>query len=999
MDNLQDRQDIPIWNAIEAKNFKQALKLVDKRLSKKATDYLEALKIYIRSLLPQASEKSAVLLHLEELVNKRPGFLDLAVIELYENALEEVLPGSRESWINTIGELRWQCVKANPKHEDTSLIGLQACLSRDDLDHARQIANSLEKNFPRNHSYIFWNITSMFLFATSQQCPENQKRIWGGLASGQISKLAAATRQASDLKELPIKSIHTPQELLLLDRITESFGKPDQRLEYLQEPNLGPESIVAKGEWGLWILKLRLMEEACQWAELFDLCKTLLRRARTTNEFDQYVESSFSDWTVWEAYFFSASKLEGQKYYDQIRSEVEWHLDPACKIDKSWKRNACLARVKLTFECSKAFSQDHVTEYGDANTAYNDLRQFVEALEPNERARLLSMLDQNTGLEKSQQKIGPSSPHTNNAQKLSTASQITRAINRLKLKYLVMCSIPEHERTQRPASNNVFKCSSCTDSCGVFCARCLAMIAEESIRSYQTAINDDGQITKSLLTTDRHPADDLCILAAMCLIKLGLVGSSSGSESLNGLGTTYLLQATALLESAWTRSKSNFQLSLLLVRLNSYLGAGSLAMRVYQRLFLKQVQLDTLSYSAFDRISTLHPHPISDSPEGPSNNRTLLEQLQKLQKLYKTSREHITRNTWLSFKHGSYNSIFEFREVAQKLSRSLSAVMSVVESNKIYRFTTNTVPAEAITQMLYLIPAEFENMENPLSDNNDYETFPNFESSRATPFEELSRFIPGPTEHRYRMNLLAEKVMLIVDPSSELSDEKDTLQQSLKQYLDSRRHLQNLTSKLGFESLTRSEQLAGHAYHAMALIITESCDQALWAEGDCKTRLENHDEELCDRLEEQADLIEQMQALVPAFQQTLNALYTAYEVGRTTVYFCRHLSGKGKAVHETQIEASKKITKTAERLIQVVINKCVLIKNGLDEGGWIDRVLQSALPDTPEKFEQDEHPSASLVEAVKQIIDEVFMEGWAGELVESWKDSIAGFSYIKMPAK
>lgn len=41
MDNLQDRQDVPIWNAIGAKNFKQALKLVDKRLAKKATDYLE----------------------------------------------------------------------------------------------------------------------------------------------------------------------------------------------------------------------------------------------------------------------------------------------------------------------------------------------------------------------------------------------------------------------------------------------------------------------------------------------------------------------------------------------------------------------------------------------------------------------------------------------------------------------------------------------------------------------------------------------------------------------------------------------------------------------------------------------------------------------------------------------------------------------------------------------------------------------------------------------
>jgi hypothetical protein len=40
-DQLRAAQDAAIWNAIEANNFKQALKLVDKRLSKKHTDHLE----------------------------------------------------------------------------------------------------------------------------------------------------------------------------------------------------------------------------------------------------------------------------------------------------------------------------------------------------------------------------------------------------------------------------------------------------------------------------------------------------------------------------------------------------------------------------------------------------------------------------------------------------------------------------------------------------------------------------------------------------------------------------------------------------------------------------------------------------------------------------------------------------------------------------------------------------------------------------------------------
>ena len=39
--NLKDRQDLPVWNALEANNVKQALKLIDKRLAKKRTDRLE----------------------------------------------------------------------------------------------------------------------------------------------------------------------------------------------------------------------------------------------------------------------------------------------------------------------------------------------------------------------------------------------------------------------------------------------------------------------------------------------------------------------------------------------------------------------------------------------------------------------------------------------------------------------------------------------------------------------------------------------------------------------------------------------------------------------------------------------------------------------------------------------------------------------------------------------------------------------------------------------
>jgi N-terminal acetyltransferase B complex non-catalytic subunit len=88
----------------------------------------------------------------------------------------------------------------------------------------------------------------------------------------------------------------------------------------------------------------------------------------------------------------------------QVQAEIEAHLDPASGVDKSWKRNASLARVKLTFEGGTAFARsqsspqnvdavvNYLREYGKSSTAYNDLRPFVERLSPGERKQLSTIL-------------------------------------------------------------------------------------------------------------------------------------------------------------------------------------------------------------------------------------------------------------------------------------------------------------------------------------------------------------------------------------------------------------------------------------------------------------------------------------------------------------------------------------------------------------------------------------------------------------------------------
>jgi len=112
------------------------------------TSALQALKIYIRSRSPLLSEKSAVLLHLEQLLERKTALTDLEAIELFEEALDGVLPDSPEGWAKIIGELRWQYVKSNPKDEEAGKKCFQSCLLQDDLDHARQVCYRQHGPFP-----------------------------------------------------------------------------------------------------------------------------------------------------------------------------------------------------------------------------------------------------------------------------------------------------------------------------------------------------------------------------------------------------------------------------------------------------------------------------------------------------------------------------------------------------------------------------------------------------------------------------------------------------------------------------------------------------------------------------------------------------------------------------------------------------------------------------------------------------------------------------------
>lgn len=88
---------------------------------------------------------------------------------------------------------------------------------------------------------------------------------------------------------------------------------------------------------------------------------------------------------------------------EQVQAEIQAHLDPDSGVDKSWRRNASLAWLTLSFERPSPFESStgegkvqsllvYLGKYGQATTAYNDLRPFAERLEVNDRIQLVRLL-------------------------------------------------------------------------------------------------------------------------------------------------------------------------------------------------------------------------------------------------------------------------------------------------------------------------------------------------------------------------------------------------------------------------------------------------------------------------------------------------------------------------------------------------------------------------------------------------------------------------------
>jgi N-terminal acetyltransferase B complex non-catalytic subunit len=239
---------------------------------------------------------------------------------------------------------------------------------------------------------------------------------------------------------------------------------------------------------------------------------------------------------------------------------------------------------------------------------------------------------------------------------------------------------------------------------------------------------------------------------------------------------------------------------------------------------------------------------------------------------------------------------------------------------------------------------------------------------------------------RAHMDLAVEKLKMVVDPASDPGS-KTSAQLWLNQNLSS------ICKKVVNMEQDRPgrlcvEDASYRVYFVMARLIDAVCERDRWAPPNGRADLEVLENDLDKVLAGELARIRTIQDSAPAIGAVLRSLYSSYDLGRTAINFAAYLSRRDSNLGGDS--ARRRFAEYGRLLVEAVIEKSSMIKTGLDEGGWIDKVLESVL-----QVDRDVKDANHIGETVKKVVDENFMEEWAGQVVESWRDSAMGFSYFK----
>ncbi|CAZ79814.1 unnamed protein product [Tuber melanosporum] len=716
-----ERKNQQVWDSIEAGALKQALQLCNRRLKKgEKGDYLLTLKAHTLTLLSTPANTSEALQLAQQLSSKTPAIDSIDCLRL----LTRVWNGLGTAHTSEISQLWERAVKSRPKDEALAREWLWGTVRSLDWRGAQKAAMSLQKSFPGRREYWFWAAVTCLLLRNSLPETAPDRKLFGMLAYKMMAKSRDDT--PLDTTVIPPRAMQTSQEVTLMLELL-SYVAPltanEEALELLDSKNLGVDSKIGAGDWwGLARKRLEVLEESKNWKMLWEVCRELVKDKKkkedeaalaengekTNGEEDAIVRKDDAapadevatkgrgdDWLIWECFVKAVGELwnDGEKEPGKAALEI---ILAHCNASAA-ARNPNLALVKF----SSVFHDEHggpegtptlleaCKEYfaktGTKSACFEDLKVYLEMLEETETEEFLKFVAE---------RISEMSEETEKGR----IEQVAAAINHYKFIYLLnMSPIPPPLTEEVISKLNEFITSA--------------------LKIYTSSLS----LGHNLLPTDTQYGDDAALLSVMGLVRLSTLSDPPSPVP--------LYQSTIILNTLLQKSKHNYQALLLLVRIYLLLGAVPLAMEIYPRLNIKQIQNDTLAHFLLTRISALHP----------SSNKTE-PLLKEALKIYETSRVQTPGMLVLAYERGSYAQMMGFVEFADRVSGSVCRGMWEIEKRRLARLRPSLAAQQKNGELMR------DDDEN-IWDNRDFSVVISCERSTNPPFEETFRVGATPGEN------------------------------------------------------------------------------------------------------------------------------------------------------------------------------------------------------------------------------------------------------------
>ncbi|KAL1965647.1 hypothetical protein VTN77DRAFT_5324 [Rasamsonia byssochlamydoides] len=689
-DAVFHRRNKQIQDAIDGQNLKQALQLCEKRIKKgEDTRFLRAWKAHILFRHADEIHRQRGIAETLEICNLEPPTTDLDTLDILHQTLQKL--DGHEATMRGIWE---KAAKAKPQDLEVQMRWFTYAFEDGDWKSAQKAAMSLQNNFPKSRKYYFWAIFLCYLITVDPSASDADRKLFGTLAYRMISK--AAESVPADPKELlsPPRAIQTAEELFLLIKIFESQGRNEEIVKILDSENLGIKSRIVQNDWFFVRAKLLNLEKAGLWTDGLGFARDLL----TIPDDEEAAKAALKerdDWGVWELLVSATKKIDNPDTTKQTQEFLEEFIR---RFPKS--RNAQLALFDLTLwkiQTGVLTNTDLLNAckaYYDRNSnklfCFGDLRKYVVNLGKDEISDFVDHVLQS-------------------ADKSSSEKDGVAKINALKLEYCFR--LFSDDGTSR-------------DEVEGFVSRCL--------QAYRQAERPKPDASPS--TIENRPADDLCLLAVMALIR---ISDNWQRSQQNKSPSSVLIRAAGILERLLLDSPHNYQALLLLVRLYLLLGAGSIALKTFSKLSVKQMQNETVGHNLFTRLSTVHPHsapPIEGAEYKDFNPQSALVQALTF---YRNADVTATKSRTNGLNYGSYVNIEGSIDLQKRLRQSICRRMWALDVRRMQRL----VGGDPMSRY-----DELAADTSPLIDQRTFDAFMNCEAPNRPTFEEQLRVGPLPRD-------------------------------------------------------------------------------------------------------------------------------------------------------------------------------------------------------------------------------------------------------------